>query len=100
MVRREQRDGAAGQDLNSEDGQKINLAAAAGVNITQHVATAQVTGTLKASDVDVLAENRANYRTLGTGAAVTPGERNSNCISVGVAVSVNDNEANAIMAAT
>ena len=45
--------------------------------------------------MDVVAENRANYRTLGTGAAVAPFDSNSNCIAVGVAVSVNDNEANA-----
>src|SRR5699024_2566570 len=70
-------------------------AAAAGATVTEHIATAEIGGSLTAQSVDVNAENRANYRTLGTGAAVTIATRNANNISVGVAVSVNGNEANA-----
>ena len=89
--------GATGQplDQSAEQGQKINIAAAAGATVTEHIATAEIGGSLTAQSVDVNAENRANYRTLGTGAAVTIATRNANNISVGVAVSVNGNEANA-----
>ena len=89
--------GATGQplDQSAEQGQKINIAAAAGVTVTEHIATAEIGGSLTAQSVDVNAENRANYRTLAPAPAVTIATKNANNISVGVAVSVNGNEANA-----
>jgi len=95
----ENANGATGQQTNQDgqNGQKINIAAAAAVNVTEHIATAEVAGTISCEELEVTAENRANYRTVGTGAAVTPMESNSNNISIGVAVSVNDNEANALV---
>ena len=63
--------------------------------MTEHIASAEISGSLTAESVEVNVENRANYRTLGTGAAVTVLDKNSNNISVGVAVSINGNQANA-----
>ena len=89
--------GATGQplDTSAQEGQKINIAAAAGATVTEHIASAEISGSLTAESVEVNVENRANYRTLGTGAAVTVLDKNSNNISVGVAVSINGNQANA-----
>jgi len=87
-------------DDSAKNSQTINVAAAVAVNITKHVATAVINGILTAQKIAVEAQNNANYRTLATGAAVTPGQNNANNISAAVAVTVNNNEANALLAGT
>ncbi|MDD3402964.1 MAG: hypothetical protein PHQ72_06365 [Hespellia sp.] len=84
----------AGTDSSAKQGQSINIAAAVAVNVTMHKAIVQITGTLHTIDAELKAENHGNFRTLGTGAAVTgTKDTNANNISLGVAVSTNKNEA-------
>ena len=94
--------GATGQPLtgDTQNGQKINIAAAIAVNYTKHNAKALILGVLSARNVDVKAENRANFRTLGTGLTVTVGDVNSNNVSIGVAVTVNENKTEATAGGT
>ncbi|NLF26650.1 MAG: hypothetical protein GX592_02030, partial [Clostridiales bacterium] len=95
--------GATGQptDQSATQSQSVNVAAALGANITNHKATAEVTGALTAKDVEVSAEDRSNFRTLGSGATVTgPSETNANNIALGVAVSINKNRAEAKVSGT
>ena len=80
-------------------GQKIQVAAAVAVNVTHHCATASMLGDLQASAISVLAENNGNFRTLGTGIAMSLAQ-SSTSIAVGVAVSVNKNESTATLGGT
>ncbi len=79
---------------NAQQSQKIRVAAAVALNITSHCASSNISGSLTAAAVKVLATNNGNFMTLGTGAAISM-EANGNSIGVGVAISVNKNEATA-----
>ncbi len=88
----------AGQDQNA---QKVNVAAAAAVNITKHETYAAVFGDFSAFGFDIKAENRANFRTYATGATITSAaDLNTNNISASVGVSCNANTAAAEMDGT
>ena len=76
----------------SSQSQSYQIAAAVGLNITNHKARVNVSGSLHANAIAILADNDGNFCTLGTGAAMSL-ESNSNAIAAGVAVSVNNNEA-------
>ena len=76
----------------SSQSQSYQVAAAVGLNITNHKALVNISGSLEARAIAILADNDGNFRTLGTGAAMSL-ESNSNAIAAGVAVSVNNNEA-------
>ena len=93
--------GAAAQDLPRFNQNTVNIAAAVGVNVTAHKAKARIGGSFTAQSVDAKAENRANYRAYATGANIATSDINplvnANVISVGVAVSVNHNEADAML---
>lgn len=90
--------GAKPQDYDpSGNGQSINIAAAVGVNITNHKSTAKVNGDFNVAKAEIASTNRGNFRTLGSGATITPGTVGSNNIAAGVAVSVNNNRTNAIL---
>ncbi|HWP21633.1 MAG TPA: hypothetical protein VN417_02730 [Candidatus Cryosericum sp.] len=77
---------------NQTQSSKIQVAAAVAVNITHHEALVNFSGKLTAESVAILADNDGNFRSLGTGAAMSLASK-SNSIAVGVAVSVNDNSA-------
>ena len=85
-----------GKDVTTtkNDGKsKFQVAAAVGVNVTDHAAQALVAGRIKAGKgADVSAENAGNFSTLGTGAAMSLANR-ANSIAAGVAVSVSNNRA-------
>jgi hypothetical protein len=93
--------GNAGGNANSQSlddsakkEQSINLAAALGVNVTNHCATAEMTGSLTAKNAEISAADRSNFRTTGSGATVTlPSQQNANNIALGIAVTVNRNKA-------
>ena len=93
--------GAAAQDLPRFNQNTVNIAAAVGVNVTAHKAKARIGGSFTAQSADAKAENRANYRAYATGANIATSDINplvnANVISVGVAVSVNHNEADAML---
>ncbi len=72
---------------------KIRIAAAVALNITEHIAQATVRGDIASADVQVLAENKGNFNTLATGAAISLDSGNS--IGLGVAISLNENQSNA-----
>ncbi len=75
------------------EGKSLNIAAAAAVNITEHMTLARIDGDFSASDVQLNAENRANFRTNGSGITASLPTELANQISGGLAVSVNGNTA-------
>ncbi|MDL2318393.1 hypothetical protein LJC74_04855 [Eubacteriales bacterium OttesenSCG-928-A19] len=77
---------------NAGKSQPITVAAAVGVNVTGHKVTAVVGGDLKAGSITVQAENYANFRAMGSGAAVSSSQ-NSSSLAAAVAVGVNNNKA-------
>ena len=92
---------ATGKDVtgnsNKSDEQTYQVAAALGLTITDHAASTDVTGNIKAkNDIRVASENTDNYNTLGTGIAMSLAKA-SNSIAAGIAVSVNQNKANVDM---
>ncbi|MEG1583494.1 MAG: hypothetical protein RR361_00395, partial [Anaerovorax sp.] len=77
---------------DSDESKSFQVAAAVGLNITNHKANVEISESLSSKHIEAKADNDGNYRTLGTGAAMSQ-EKNSNAIAAGVAVSVNNNEA-------
>ncbi|MEN6634431.1 MAG: hypothetical protein ABFC56_01110, partial [Clostridiaceae bacterium] len=82
---------------NQTQQSKIQVAAAVAVNLTHHEANVAISGKLTAGTIGILADNDGNFRTLGTGAAMSLASK-SNSIAVGAAVSVNDNKASVTIA--
>ncbi len=62
------------------------------MNITHHEANIEISGVLSANTIGILADNDGNFRSLGTGVAMSLASK-SNSIAVGAAVSVNANKA-------
>ena len=96
--------GATGSklDASAQKENKIQVAAAVGVNVTDHNALACIIGNLSAAGFDALVGNNGNFSTVATGAAVTTeggysvnGKEKTSTIGAGVAVSVNNNTARA-----
>ncbi|MBQ3575074.1 MAG: hypothetical protein IJA26_05360, partial [Clostridia bacterium] len=88
--------GAAAPETQNGQGQSVNIAAAAAVNVTEHNSKAIVDGAFTAKELEVESESRANFRTYATGATITSAsDINTNLISAGIAVSVNGNIADA-----
>ena len=83
--------GATDAGGNSDAGNGVQIAAAVGINITNHKAQSFVTGSLIAQDVLLHAENKANFRARGNAATVTLSAATC-AIAAGVAVSVNNNQ--------
>jgi len=77
---------------NQTQSSKIQVAAAVAVNITHHEALVDISGKFTAGTIGILADNDGNFRTLGTGVAMSLATK-SNSIAVGAAVSVNANKA-------
>lgn len=71
---------------------KVQVAAAVGLNITNHKAHATIAGNLSAKTLRLLADNDGNFRTRASGAAMSLAN-SANSIAAGVAISVNNNEA-------
>ncbi len=71
---------------------KLQVAAAVGLNITQHKAHANLAGSLTATAVDMLAENHGNFQVKASGIAMSFA-LSANSIGAAVALSVNKNEA-------
>ncbi|MGN0184806.1 MAG: beta strand repeat-containing protein, partial [Aristaeellaceae bacterium] len=93
--------GAAAQTIEQFSSNTVNIAAAVGVNVTAHKAKALINGSFTAQSMDAKAENSANYRAYATGASVATSPNplvNANVLSMGVAVSVNHNEADVKLA--
>ena len=84
---------------NNTPSQSYQVAAAVGLNITAHKALVTVMGSLTAASITILADNDGNFKTLGTGAAMSLAN-NSNSIALGIAISVNRNEAQATVTGT
>ena len=76
----------------AQEGQNIHVAAAVGLNVTEHNAKTEIKGNLTAGGIKADAENSSNFGTASTGAAISEAS-NSNSIGVAVAVSVNGNKA-------
>ncbi|MGF7003762.1 hypothetical protein M2149_002167 [Lachnospiraceae bacterium PFB1-21] len=89
-------DSADGNAVSGNSGttskSSVQVAAAVAVNITNHMAKVNLLGLLTTKGLYLLADNDGNFRTMGTGAAVSLAQ-NSNAIAAGVAVSVNKNQA-------
>ncbi|MDO4545395.1 MAG: hypothetical protein Q4C25_04495, partial [Bacillota bacterium] len=78
---------------NASPAKSIQVAAAVGLNITNHRAVTQVNGSIdSAKQLMLLSDNDGNFRVLGTGATMTLGN-SSLSIAMGVAISVNNNKA-------
>ena len=80
--------GKTGSDSKS----KVQVAAAVGVTVASHEAAVNVGRITAGGSVEATAENTGNFNTLGTGAAMSMAEK-ANSIALGVAVSVNSNQA-------
>jgi len=93
---KDQNGGTTGQ--NSQQQQKISLAAAVGINVMTHNTLAYTgSGLVRVGGpVTVKAESHSNFATLGTGAAVSDG----NGIAVGVALSNIFNKTEAYLGST
>ena len=93
---RDQEGGTTGE--NSQESQKICIAAAVGVNVSSHNTWASTIGgaITVGGNVLVNANSRSDSIVLGTGAAVGDG----NSIGVGVAVSVINNKTSAGLGST
>lgn len=85
---------------NPNKGQSINIAAAIGINVTNHQSVAELNGSFTTENAKVVAENRGNFLTTGSGATVTIGDQQANNISAGIAVSVNNNKTDSSIAGT
>jgi hypothetical protein len=92
-------DGKSGTDKVEDGAQgtpetKIAVAATIGINITKHIVRTLINANLdgKGDDVELTAENSAQYSALGTGLTMTqfPGTAT---VAAGVAVAINNNEA-------
>ena len=79
------------------EGNSLQVAAAVSTNITENNAIARMAGKLQAEALDVLSDNKANFRTLATGAAMSLAS-GSNSIAAAVAVLVNKNKSHAVIA--
>ncbi|NCB91906.1 MAG: hypothetical protein EOM40_04945, partial [Clostridia bacterium] len=89
--------GAKGQNTSAPSN-SIQVAAAVGLNITNHIAKTLISGNLVAQkSLSLIADNDGNFRTMGSGATMTLG-RSTFSIAMGVAVSVNNNKAHVIIA--
>ena len=72
----------------------MQVAAAVGLTISKHKVNTNVSGKINAAKgINILANNEGNFRTLGTGVAMSLAS-GSNSIAAAVGVSVNRNEAN------
>ena len=89
--------GATDQNLemkNGSEGSSVQVAAAVGLTISKHKVNTSVSGKINAANgINILANNEGNFRTLGTGVAMSLAS-GSNSIAAAVGVSVNRNEAN------
>ena len=79
-------------NVNPTGAQKFQVAAAVGLNITNHKATTTVAGNVSGANVRIFSTNHGNFKTLGTGMAMSQA-RNANSIAAAVAISVDGNEA-------
>ena len=91
-VKNEAASGTTGSTTEKET--KVTVAAAVGVNVSEHVTEAKANGTIQfknngSSTVTVKATNNNNFKALGTGAAVT----SDTAVALGVAVVVNTSKA-------
>ena len=91
---------ASDQDLGvngGSEGSSVQVAAAVGLTISKHKVNTKVSGKIDAANgIDILAGNEGNFRTLGTGIAMSLSD-SATSIAAGVAVSVNRNEANVLV---
>ena len=84
--------GKSGKD---KDNNKIQNAAAIGVTVSGHSVKSTANGDVTAGDdIRITAENSGNFSTLGSGAAISLVNK-ENSVATGVAVSVNENTAEA-----
>ena len=68
--------GGQGQGGDQQGSQKVQVAAAVGLTVSKHKANTKVQGKIKAAGgAQVIASNEGNFRTLGTGAAVSQDRR-------------------------
>ncbi len=75
---------------------KLHIAAAVAVNITNHKALVNISGTLSAARITVRADSAGNFQTLGSGITASmpkATEEDTANIGLGVAVSVNKSQA-------
>ena len=84
--------GSTGAPSTTTAGNGVQIAAAVGINLTEHKAHSLVTGTIEGYSVSVQADNNANFRAKGNAATVTL-KKSKFAVAAGVAVSVNENEA-------
>ena len=79
-------------DSGEKTSSKIQVGAAVGVTVASHEAHTQVGGITAGGEIKATAENTGNFNTMGTGAAMSLAKK-ANSIALGVAVSVNANQA-------
>jgi len=92
-------DGGVANQAPTAQSMKVQVAAAVGLNITNHKAHATIAGNLSAKTLRLLADNDGNFRTRASGAAMSLAN-SANSIAAGVAISVNNNEAVAHISGT